>query len=357
MQQINNVIDFIKNLQLNQIIDILIAIAICIIFRIFSSLLASVVVKIFTARSKEKVKVKESPFYELLRVFFIVLGVYVAIAFLKQPLFIPQDVFDVITKIFKIIVIIVLARGLAKSITTKSNIALKMKSKMDKDVDDAMFNFVLKVIRGIIYIIAGFLVITELGYNLNGLVAGLGIGGLIVTLAAQDTAKNIFVGLTIFLDKPFTVGDWIEVDKYEGTVEDITFRTTRVRTFENSLVNIPNSILASSSIINWSRMEKRRYKMNLCLELDTPLDKIEKLENKIHHILQEHEEVIDDSIIVRLDEITDNGINILVYGYTNSVSYASFLEEKETINYKILQLLKQENIELAYNTQTIYVKK
>lgn len=126
-----------------------------------------------------------------------------------------------------------------------------MKEKTSQNVEDSMFDFVLKIIRAIIYIIAGFIVITLLGFNLNGLVAGLGIGGVIVTLAAQDTAKNLFGGLVIFLDKPFIVGDWIQMDKYEGTVEDITFRSTRVRTFENSVVNIPNSIISNSSIINW----------------------------------------------------------------------------------------------------------
>ncbi len=356
MQQINDVINFIKNLQANQIIDIFIALVIIVIFKIFSPALSTILVKLFSIGVRKNSKAKESSFYDLLRIFFNILGIYVAILFLKQPLNIQSDVFEIITKIFKIISIIIIARGLAKSVTTKSSIATKMKAKMNKDVDDAMFGFILKVIRAIIYIVAAFLVITELGYNLNGLIAGLGLGGVILTLAAQDTAKNIFAGLTIFLDRPFVVGDWIEVTGYEGTVEDITFRCTRVRTFENSLVNIPNSILANSSIINWSRMEKRRYKINLCLELDTPLDKVEKLEEKIYNMLQQHEEVIDDSIIVRVNEITDNGINILVYGYTNSVSYATFLEEKEAINYKLLQLLKQEKIELAYNTQTIYVK-
>ena len=86
-----------------------------------------------------------------------------------------------------------------------------------------------------IYIIAVFIILALLEIDLTGLVAGLGIGGIIVTLAAQDTAKNLFGGLVIFLDKPFNVGDWIEMDPYEGTIEDITFRTTRIRTFENSL--------------------------------------------------------------------------------------------------------------------------
>ena len=161
----------------------------------------------------------------------------------------------------------------------------------------------------------------------------------------------------IFLDKPFVVGDWIEVEKYEGTVEDITFRSTRVRTFENSVVNIPNSVMASDSIINWSRMEKRRNKVNLCLELDTPIEKVQIVQKRIKEMLIQHDDVIDDSVMVRFDNITDNGINILVCSYTNSVSYASFLEENEKINFKIMQILREENVEFEYDTKTVFVKK
>lgn len=219
-----------------------------------------------------------------------------------------------------------------------------------------MLKFILKAIRVVVYIIAGFLIITELGYNLNGLVAGLGIGSVVITLAAQDTAKNLFGGLVIFLDKPFTVGDWIQVDKFEGTVEDITFRSTRVRTFDNSVVNIPNSVIANDSIINWSRMERRRNKVNLCLDLDTPIEKVKKVQSRIKEMLKQHDDIIDDTIIVRFDNITDNGINLMVYSYTNSIDYTSFLEEKEKINFKIMQILREENVELAYDTKTIFVK-
>ena len=148
-----------------------------------------------------------------------------------------------------------------------NNLVKRIEAKTNKDVEDSMLNFALKIVRGIIYVIAVFIVLTILEINLSGLVAGLGLGGVIVTLAAQDTAKNLFGGLVIFLDKPFVVGDWIEVDKYEGTVEDITFRSTRVRTFENSVVNIPNAVIANDSIINWSRMEKRRNKVNWCIKI------------------------------------------------------------------------------------------
>ena len=108
-----------------------------------------------------------------------------------------------------------------------------------------MFDFSFKIIRGVIYVVAIFIIIANLGIDISGLIAGLGLGGVIITLAAQDTAKNLIGGVVIFLDKPFVVGDWIQMDTFEGTVEDITFRSTRVRTFENSVVNIPNSVIAN----------------------------------------------------------------------------------------------------------------
>lgn len=352
----NQVTDFIESITSIQVIDILIAVAIILFFRIFSSAISYIIIRMFKFRTKNSKKIKESAFYKPLKIFFIILGFYLAILFLKAPLNINQEIMAIVTKIFEILAVIAFAKGLAESFTLKSSLVKTMKKRMDKDAEDTMFDFILKIIRAIIYIIAGFIVITLLGVNLNGLVAGLGISGVIVTLAAQDTAKNLFGGLVIFLDKPFVVGDWIEMDKYEGTVEDITFRSTRIRTFENSLVNVPNSIISNSSIINWSKMEKRRYKMKLCIQIDTPLDKLEKFESKVREMLQSRDAIYDDSIIVKFDEIDDNGINVLICSYTESVDYPSYLAEKEDINYKIMKILREENIELAYDTKTIYVK-
>lgn len=353
MNQIN---EFINSINMIKLIDIWIAIGIIFFFQIFKSALSYAIIKIFNIKSKSSKDIKNSAFFIPLKTFFAVLGIYFAVIFLKQSLNINDNIMNGVTRLFKIIVIITTAIGFAKSLTKKSSFARFFRKNTDKEIDDSLMNFILKIIRGIIYVIAAFLVITELGYNLNGLVAGLGIGGVILTLAAQDTAKNLFGGLVIFLDKPFTVGDWIQVNTYEGTVEDMTFRSTRIRTFENSLVNIPNAIVAESSIINWSRMEKRRYKMNLVLEIDTPLEKVEKIKNDIYQMLADKDTVMDDTILVKFDEITDNGIGILVYAYTECVDYPSFLGAKENINYKIMQILKKENVNLAYNTQTIHLK-
>lgn len=355
-EKMNQIINLTKNISAVQIIDIAIAVGIILFFRIFSSSFSYIIIRMFKIKEKKTKNIKENAFYSPLKIFFIILGFYLAIVFLKEPLKITDEVMFITYKAFIIISTIAFAKGLAASFTPKSSLYKKIKEKTSKDVEDSMFDFALKIIRVVIYIVAGFIVITALGINLNGLVAGLGIGGVILTLAAQDTAKNLFAGLVVFLDKPFIVGDWIQVETFEGTVEDITFRSTRVRTFENALVNIPNSIISNASITNWSKMEKRRYRTNLCIELDTPLEKLEKFKTRVQDMLQAREAIYDDSIIVKFDNITDNGLNVLICSYTDSVDYTSYIAERENINYKIMKILQEEGIELAYDSKTVYVK-
>lgn len=346
------IIDFINKLNTQDIIDIIVAIGIMILFIALSSSISYMIVKLFKIKAKKR-EIKESAFYEPLRIFINILGVYIAVLFLKQPLEIPDEIMQIFTKAFKIISILAFAKGLAKSFTLDSTLIKKYKQKSKKEIEETTLNFILKIVRVIIYTLAIILVITELGFNLNGIITGLGIGGVIITLAAQDTAKNLFGGATIFFDKPFAVGDWIQMDTYEGTVEDITFRTTRIRTSENSIVNVPNSVISESSVINWSRLEKRRYKLNICIETNTPLEKLQKVEERIKTMLVNKDDVIDDTIIVRFDGITTNGLNLYICSYTNSVDYMSYLEEKERINYKIMQILNEENVKMAYDTKTI----
>ncbi len=353
MEQITN---FIENITTAQLVDIIIAVGIILFFRIFSGTLSYIIIRMFKIKEKKAKSIKESAFYSPLKIFFIILGFYLAVVFLKTPLGLTEDIMIIAYKAFIIISTIAFAKGLATSFTPKSSFYKKIKEKTSKEVEDSMFDFALKIIRAIIYIIAGFIVITALGVNLNGLVAGLGIGGVIFTLAAQDTAKNLFAGVIVFLDKPFMVGDWIQVENFEGTVEDLTFRSTRVRTFENSIVNIPNAIIANASIINWSKMEKRRYRTNLCIELDTPLEKLERFQTRVKEMLEARDAIYGDSIIVKFDTITDNGLNVLICSYTDSIDYNSYIAEREDINYKIMKILREENIELAYDTKTVYMK-
>ena len=173
-----------------QIVDIIIAIGIIVFFRILSGTFSYMIIRIFKIKSKKAKEIKESAFFKPLKVFFIILGIYLAIVFLRVPLQINNQVMDIVTKAFKIISVIEVAVGLANSFTSKTILGKKLRKSLSQKMDDTVFEFVLKVTRVFIYVIAVFLVLAILEINLTGLIAGLGLGGVIVTLAAQDTAKN-----------------------------------------------------------------------------------------------------------------------------------------------------------------------
>ena len=201
------------------------------------------------------------------------------------------------------------------------------------------------------------MITSELGYDISGFITGLGIGGVVITLAAQDTAKSLIGGISIILDKPYTIGDYIKVGTSEGTVEEITFRSTNIRTLDNSVLHIPNSEMSISAIINYSEMEKRRYSSRLTLELNTKLENVEIVKNQIQQMLQNREDIIQDSVTVKFENISANGMDLLIVCYVNETDYGIFMKVKEEINYAIMAILQNQGVELAYNTQTVYVKK
>lgn len=181
------------------------------------------------------------------------------------------------------------------------------------------------------------------------------MAGVVIALAAQDIAKNLFGGVAIITDKPFIVGDFIETDKYQGTVEDITFRSTRIRTIENTLVTIPNSTLSNASIINWSKLEQRRFDVDLNLPLETNSEKVENIISKLNFVLNSNEEVVKDSVRINFNKITTEGINIWIYLYTTNTAYDDYFRFKQDINGSVLKVLETEQVKLAYPGRSVYV--
>ena len=353
MKFINEILELFKNLSLENIIDIGIGLAIIVIFKILSSSFAYIIVKMFKFKVKEKKKIKENGFYKPLKTFFVLLGVYIGAMALK----LPEDVFNVVTKIFKICIILLTAKGFANLFDSSSETFSRIREKLHMDGTDTTVNFFSKIIKGLIYIIAAFIVIAELGYDLSGLITGLGISSVVIALAAQDVAKSILAGLSIISDRPFDIGDYIEVGTYAGTVEDITFRTTRIRDVNNQIVVLPNSLLTTTSIINATKKEKRRYYLLLTLELNTPLEKVSNLIENIKLALNTHPNIIKETIKVFFDTISANGINISIDFYTDIIDSTDFIKFKEEINYTLLEMIEQAQIELAYPSQSIYLKK
>lgn len=353
------IIQQIKDLKMETIVEILLAISVIIIFKIFSSIISKIIIKIFSKKGVQKQKIndiKKNPFYLPLKTIFTFIGVYIALNMLTKTLNLDDSLLAIISKVIKILMILLVARAFGEGLDEENGILSKIGTKSNKELDESTKKLVLKALKTIIYVLAGFMILSELGYDIGGFLTGLGIGGVVLTLAAQDTAKSFIGGIAIFIDRPFKVGDYISVGQFEGTVEEIKFRTTNIRTVDNSVLHIPNSEMSISAIINYSEIQQRRYYTELTVKLNTGLEDLQQLEQKIRNILSLNELVIKDTIHIDFRTITDNGIKIVIMAYINESNYFEFLDIQEEINYEVMNILRNSNVELAYKTQTIHVK-
>ena len=350
MEVVNSIMNYFKNITTEQILTMVIALAIIILFCLLSSLIAYGIIKIFKWKSKGK-EIKENSLYKPLKTVVIWVGLHIAILTLG----LPSNVNAICNKIFRIGAIIIIAVGIANMFSPDSKIFRKIASHKRIKGNQTLINFISKVTKGIIYVIATFLVMAELNFNLSGLIAGLGLGGVIVALAAQDIAKNLFGGMAIIVDKPFSVGDWIQTTNYSGTVEDISFRSTRLRMTDNTVVTIQNSTLSNEPVINYAKLPMRRFSTTLNLALETNSNVVENIIGKVKFALSNTDGVLPNDLNVYLQKIADDGIEIGIFFNTNIVSYYDYLSFCEHVNLLLLKILESENVKLAYPTQKVYV--
>lgn len=224
----------------------------------------------------------------------------------------------------------------------------------ENKLDDQLLPMARKGIRTIIWILGIILALNNAGYNVGALLAGLGIGGIALAMAAKDTVSNMFGGLTIFVDKPFTINDRIKIDGYDGVVEEIGIRSSRIRTLEGRLVTIPNHKFTDSFVENVTSEPSRKISMNIGLTYDTTPEKME-LAVKILKDIQENDPGLEDKIWLVFDSFGDFslGINFIYY-----ISPGQDKTEVQTrINLKILNQFNQEGLEFAFPTQTILTVK
>lgn len=233
----------------------------------------------------------------------------------------------------------------------------RLAARTDSKVDDMLVPLVRKTLRITIVILALLQVATSLSDKpVTSLLAGLGIGGLAVALAAQDTLKNFFGSLLILADKPFEIGDRIVVDEHDGPVEEIGFRSTRIRTLEGHLVTVPNSEMASKAIQNIGKRRYIRRLFTVSITYDTPPDMVQRAVDIIKDILKNHEgENADFPPRVFFNEFADCSLNILVIYWYHPPSYWDFLAFSERVNMEILRRFNEEGIEFAFPSRTLYV--
>lgn len=348
-------IEFLEKTQIFNVcslLDIVKCLITILIFGIIRRPVTFFVVKFLNLKVKDKEKIINMEIYKSIKSLLLVIGVYLGFKFIDFPV----TVVDVIDKVFRIFVILLVAKALATTVSKDSNLMKKLNKKLNMSNSTNVVGAISKTLSFVIYAFAIVISINELGYNVNGLITGLGLGGLTIALAAQDAASSMFAGIVIIFDKPFTMGDWIKIGTIEGIVEEITFRSTRIRTFENTLVIIPNNKITNDTLINCSKMEKRRIKFDLQIEMNVTMKKLESCIDKVKDMILKTENIIEDSVLVFFDRVEDSGYNMFVCCFTNELNYADYMKIKEKINYNLIEILKKEKVELAYPSKTVYLR-
>lgn len=233
---------------------------------------------------------------------------------------------------------------------------LQKTDKSESKLDDQIVPIIRRSGKVFLVFIGVILVLQNLGYSVSSLLAGLGFGGVAMALASKDTVANLFGSIVIFLDRPFMVGDWVEMDGLEGTVEDVTLRTTRIRTFANSLITVPNSKFTTSAINNWSLMKKRRIKMSLGVTYDATPEKMEAAVEKIREILRNDPKIHQDFFLVNFDNFGPSSLDIFIYCFTITTNWAEFLDARQQLNLKIMRAIHNLGLSFAFPSQSLYVE-
>ncbi len=348
MEQINNFIETIKQ---KELVDVLIAIGIIILFYIMRNVFSNMIIKIFKVKGSEKQRLKNSETSKGLKTIFMCIGVYIALLILN----LEASWFSLCSKILRIVIIISVTRIISELISPESKIMKKVGKSERLSENKITIGVVSKIIKAIVYIIAGFMIIADLGYDLSGLITGLGLSSVVIALAAQELVENLLSGMAIVSDKPFELGDYVRIGDYEGTVIDIKFRSTKIRMTDNTIVTIQNAKIVSGAVINISKIEKRKLALSYGIPLDTSSIKVKELMESIKMLLYSNTEVMANSVIVYINEITQNAIKIEIFAYLSIVDYTEFLNFKTKVNLSIIKLLEDKNIKLAMPPTAVHL--
>lgn len=283
-------------------------------------------------------------------------GFYFAIISLHLPEKINQfDITKIVQAIYILAISFIMLYFVFKIIDIIAFYLYREVKKTGTSLDDQLVPLLVKSLRILVVVLGILFILQNFGYNITSLLAGLGLGGLAFALAAQNTVSNLFGSFTIFSDKSFQMGDWITVEDFEGTVEEVGFRSTRIRMFDNALVTVPNSKFIDSGVINYSAMKKRRIKFDLGLTYGTSVSQIKDVVAGIKKIIKEDDRFDQSFYMVKFTEFGAYSLNIFVYCFTKTTVWDEFLLIKEEFNFKIMKLLEDLGVEIAFPSQTIYL--
>lgn len=334
-------------------------------------ILAAVLFRNFTANIIIKVLKKLSVKYNLKNIalvldsiekplvnFFTLTGFYFALAVLPFNEKIGLFLF----RVYRTFIIVTVTQCLLRIVTSYAEVLnnqyLNKEDKTERtQMSKTVFPLVAKLVKVIIMAIAVVAIAVEFNFEqLSSILAGLGIGGAALALASQDLIKNFFGGFVILTDKSFAVGDWIKVDSFEGTVEELGLRSTKIRTVDKELVTVPNSRFADRELINFSARENRRVNFTVGVVYGTSPDKLKTAMEKIKLMLDSHPMIKEESPLVKFDRFSASSLDVVVQYLTKTINYNEYMSIKDDVNFKIMEIFKQEEISFAFPSMSVYMK-
>ena len=281
---------------------------------------------------------------------FVILGVYLALRILGIEV-------ELINRVLKSLIIFVVAWTAYNGVIAFESRIFAFAGRFGKDLEREIGGFLIKISKAFVLVVGGVAILQEWGINVSALLASLGLGGLAFALAAKDTAANLFGGLTVLADKSMKVGDWIKIGDVEGIVEDIGLRTTKIRSFEKSLITVPNQVLANQSLENFSRRGVRRIKMTIGVTYSTTGDQMRRILEDIRAMLRNHPRIAKDQLLmVYFTDFGDSSLDIFIYCFTDTANWEEYLSIREDVNLRIMEIVERNGASFAFPSRSIYVE-
>ena len=287
----------------------------------------------------------------------VLLGIMlVAIWFAALRLNLNTDIKNLISKSYSILIVVNITWFVAKFINALivEYLIPAAEEKTTKYIDNTLIPIIRRTALSVVWALGIVMALNNVGVDVATLIAGLGIGGLAFALAAQDTIKNIFGGFTILTDRPFRIGDRIKVDGFDGFVEDIGIRSTRLRSLEKRLISIPNYKIVEASVENVSDEQMRRVMIKINLTYSTTPEKMEEAIRILKNLPNVIENLDNNEIIATFDEFADSALVIKFMYYVNKIG--DVIETPSEVNFEILRSFTKAGLKFAYPTQTVYLE-
>ena len=266
-------------------------------------------------------------------------------------------VYSVLALFFRLCVIFFIGYGAWRAAPMCRLLLRSAENHLDIATNKTMGRFFENIYKVLVVVFAGIAALDQLGVPVTGLLTGAGVAGLAISLAAQSTLSSLIAGITLVLEHPFGIGDYIILSNVEGTVEDISFRSTRIRNADNVVITIENSKVCAEYIQNANQRTSRLWQFTLGLTYDTTEEKIQRLTQDLTQLLQSQPTVQPNGVTVTLDKFNDYSLDILVRVYLTTLPYADYLKERHRLNLLIMQTVKNAGCEFAFPTTTVEMAK